>query len=149
MDSLYPDLVLAHKRDPHNFGSLPQHTHVCDGINALCGDRLRVEVDYRDDSVHTMRFSGESCAIATASASMMSDMVIGKNRRAIETLASRFALYMEGDRDGETALGDLRAFEPLRRHAARRKCALLPWATLRAALVGAVVATTERAGLHE
>ena len=58
-------------------------------------------------------------------------------------------MYMEGDRDNEAALGDLQAFEPLRRHATRRKCAMLPWATLRAALVGAVVATTEQAGLHE
>lgn len=149
MDSLYSDLVLKHKRDPQNFGSLPQHTHTSEGINALCGDRLRVDVDYRDDRVHALRFNGESCALAIASASIMSGMVAGKNRRAIETLATRFAMYMEGDRDNEAALGDLQAFEPLRRHSTRRKCAMLPWATLRAALVGAVVATTEQAGLHE
>jgi nitrogen fixation NifU-like protein len=149
MDSLYSELVLKHKREPQNFGSLAGHTHTSEGINALCGDRLRVDVDYRDDNVHALRFNGESCALAIASASIMSGMVIGKNRRAIETLANRFALYMEGDRDNETSLGDLRAFEPLRRHSSRRKCAMLPWATLRAALVGAVVATTEQAGLHE
>lgn len=149
MDSLYSDLVLKHKRDPQNFGSLPEHTHTSEGINALCGDRLRLEVDYRDDTVHALRFNGESCAIAMASASIMGGMVLGKDRRAIEKLAGRFALYMEGDREDETSLGDLRAFEPLRQHFARRKCALLPWATLRAALIGAVVATTERAGLHE
>ncbi len=149
MDSLYSDLVLQHKREPRNFGSLPEHTHTSEGINALCGDRLRVDVDYRDDKVHALRFNGESCAIAVASASLMSGMVLGMDRRAIEKLASRFALYMEGDCSDETSLGDLRAFEPLRRHSARRKCALLPWATLRAALIGAVVATTERAGLHE
>jgi nitrogen fixation protein NifU and related proteins len=149
MDVLYSDLVLQHKREPRNFGSLPEHTHAAEGINALCGDRLHMDVDYRDDNVHALRFNGESCALTIASASIMSGMVIGKNRRAIEKLASRFALYMEGDPAGEASLGDLRAFEPLRRHASRRKCALLPWATLRAALVGAVVATTERAGLHE
>jgi nitrogen fixation NifU-like protein len=110
---------------------------------------LRVDVDYGDDVVRDVRYNGESCALTIASASIMSDMVKGRNLRAIETLATRFALYMEGDPAGEAALGDLRAFEPLRRHASRRKCALLPWATLRAALVGAVVATTERAGLHK
>ena len=68
MDSLYSDLVLQHKREPKNFGSLPEHTHTCEGINALCGDRLRVEVDYRDDNIHAMRFRGESCAISMASA---------------------------------------------------------------------------------
>ena len=149
MDSLYSEIVLRHKRDPQNFGSLAQHTHTCEGINALCGDRLRVDVEYRDDRIQALRFNGESCALVIASASIMSGMVNGKTRRAIETVATRFALFMEGDRDDEAALGELQAFEPLRRHATRRKCAMLPWATLRAALVGAVVATTEQAGLHE
>ncbi len=145
--SLYHDIVLRHQRDPHNFGSLPKRTHASDGINAMCGDRLHLDVDYRDDNLIALRFSGDACAIAIASASIMSDMVVGRKSAAIDALANRFAGFIEGDDHDETALGELRVFEELRRHAMRRKCALLPWATLRAALVGAVVATTESGGL--
>jgi nitrogen fixation NifU-like protein len=145
--SPYHEIVLRHQRDPHNFGTLPEHTHASEGINALCGDRLHLEVDYRDENLIALRFSGESCAITIASASIMSDMVVGHSRPAIDAMASRFARFIEGDDRDEKSLGDLRAFEELRRHATRRKCALLPWATLRAALTGAVVATTENASL--
>ena len=146
-NSLYHDIVLQHQRNPHNFGALPEHTHASKGINAMCGDRLHLEVDYRDDNLIAMRFSGAACAIAIASASIMSDMVTGQTRPVINALASRFAGFIEGDDRHEKLLGDLRAFEELRHHASRRKCALLPWATLRAALTGAVVATTESGGL--
>jgi nitrogen fixation NifU-like protein len=145
--SIYHEIVLRHQREPRNFGVLPAHTHASQGINALCGDRLHVQVDYRDEHLLAMRFCGESCAIAIASASIMSDMVVGKDRHAIDMLASRFVDFMEGDARHEKLLGELYAFEALRSHTSRRKCALLPWATLRAALTGAVVASTEGAGL--
>jgi nitrogen fixation NifU-like protein len=145
---LYHDTVLRHQRDPHNFGTLPGHTHASEGINALCGDRLHLEAEFRGEKLVAMRFSGESCALAIASASIMSDTVVGRSGPDIDAMANRFARFIEGeDRDVET-LGDLRAFEELRRHPARRKCAMLPWATLRAALTGAVFATTESAGLR-
>src|ERR1700679_3920944 len=96
-NSLYHDIVLHHQRHPHNFGKLPEHTHASKGINAMCGDRLHLEVDSRDDNLIAMRFSGEACAIAIASASIMSDMVIGQTRPAIDALARRFAAFIEGD----------------------------------------------------
>lgn len=147
-DSGYHDIVLQHQRDPHNFGTLSERTHASKGINALCGDRLQIELDYRDDRMVALRFSGEGCALAIASASIMSDMVVGETGTAIHTLANRFAAFIEGDDDERKSLGDLIAFEELRHDAVRRNCALLPWATLRAALAGAVVVvTTESAGL--
>jgi nitrogen fixation NifU-like protein len=147
-DSLYRGILLQHQSAPHNFGTLPEHTHASKGINAMCGDRLQLEIDYRNDHLVAMRFSGEGCATAIASASIMSDMVIGQTGPAIDALANRFAGFLEGDDRHEKSLGDLRSFEELRHHASRRKCALLPWAALRAALTGAVVATTESAGLR-
>ncbi len=147
--NLYHDIVLRHKREPHNFGRLDARSHTSEGINALCGDRLRVDVDYRADAVQAVRFTGESCAIAIASASIMSDMVSGLSSRDIDRMTLRFAHFIEGDVADEASLGELRAFAELRHHATRRKCAMLPWATLRAALSGAVVATTEMAGLPE
>ena len=143
--SIYHEMVLRHKREPHNFGTLEPHTHASLGINALCGDRLSVEVDYRDEQIKALRFNGESCAIAIASASMMSDMVQGRDSRAIDRMTLQFTHFVEGDFSLASVLGELSAFAELRHHPTRRKCALLPWATLRAALSGAVMASTETA----
>lgn len=145
--SIYHEIVLRHKRDPHNFGTLQPHTHAAQGINALCGDRIFVELDYRDSKITALRFNGESCAIAIASASIMSDMVLGHDGRAIDKLTLQFTHFVEGDLSLEASLGELSAFAGLRHHPTRRKCALLPWATLRAALSGAVMASTESAAL--
>ncbi|HEY0179740.1 MAG TPA: SUF system NifU family Fe-S cluster assembly protein [Dokdonella sp.] len=141
--ALYRDLVLEHKRRPRNFGTLTPHTHAADGVNALCGDRLRIELDCRAGRVLAVRFSGESCAIATASASMLSEHVVGLDAAAIADAAARFARLIEGEVDADASLGELQALGELRDHAARRKCALLPWATLAAALDGREHATTE------
>ena len=142
-DTPYHALVLEHNRRPRNFGPLAAFTHAADGANVLCGDRLRVELAYRDGRIAALGFSGESCAIATASASMMTELAAGCDAAAIEALARRFRALVEGHCEHDPALGAANAFAELRRYASRRKCALLPWAALQAALAGAATATTE------
>jgi nitrogen fixation NifU-like protein len=141
--SPYLDIVLAHRRAPRNFGTLPAHTHAADGDNALCGDRLRVEIECRDGRIAALRFSGESCAIATASASIMSELVADADAATIADLESRLRALVAGAVLHDAALGEANAFAGLRSYASRRKCALLPWAALRAALAGTPTATTE------
>jgi nitrogen fixation NifU-like protein len=140
--ALYQQIVLEHYRHPRNRGSLGACTHVADGANPLCGDRLRIELACSGDRIEVLRFSGEACAIATATASMLSELAPGHSRDAIAAMAGRFAQLVEtGDEDA--TLGALNAMRELQRYPARRKCALLPWATLHAALAGEARATTE------
>ena len=141
--SVYHEIVLEHHRHPRNFGVLPQWTHAADGINALCGDRLRIELECRDGKIATLRFCGEACAIAIASASMMTEAVTGLDAERVSDLAGRLRAVIEGTIERDEALGPLNSLAPLRPHAARRKCAMLAWATLHAALAGAAAATTE------
>jgi nitrogen fixation NifU-like protein len=117
--SLYQQIVLEHYRHPRNRGSLDTCTHAADGANPLCGDRLRIELACAGERIEGLRFSGEACAIA------------GRFEQLVES----------GDEDG--SLGALNAMRELQHHPSRRKCALLPWATLRAALAGEARATTE------
>lgn len=140
--ALYQKIVLEHYRHPRNRGSLDGCTHAADGANPLCGDRLCIELACVGDRIEALRFSGEACAIATATASMLSELVPGRSQDTIAAMASRFAQLVEnGDEDG--TLGALNAMRELQRYPSRRKCALLPWATLRAALVGEAHTTTE------
>ena len=141
--SPYHEIVLEHSRHPRNFGSLPGFTHAADGVNALCGDRLRVELVCRDGRIAVLRFSGESCAIAMASASMMSEAVADAEGAHAGELAGRLRAVIEGAIERDDQLGPLNCMAPLRAHPARRKCAMLPWATLAAALAGVTTVSTE------
>jgi nitrogen fixation NifU-like protein len=141
--ALYTTLVLDHQRSPRHFGTLARYTHASDGANPLCGDALRVEVDLREGRIHDLRFHGASCAVATASASMLGERLHGKPAAELAAIEERFAALVEGAVESDPALGDLNAFAALARHPARRKCALLAFATLRAALAGDASATTE------
>ncbi len=142
--ALYPQVVLEHYRNPRNRGSLDGCTHAADGVNALCGDVLHVELACTPDRrIAAIRFSGEACAITTATASMLSELVRGMDDGEVAGVAQRFERVIAGAGE-EGGLGDLDAMAGLQRHPARRKCAQLAWATLRAALAGQSRTTTEQ-----
>jgi len=140
---LYQELVLDHYKNPRNRGALDGCTHAADGVNPLCGDSLRVELVCADGRIAAMKFSGEACAITTATASMLSELVDGLDLAQVAALSLPFERLVDGEIAEEPALGSLNALGELRRYPARRKCALLPWATLRAALGGTPRITTE------
>lgn len=141
---LYRENVLAHNRAPRNHGALPGHTHAADGANPLCGDSLRMELALDEGRIAALRFSGESCAITIAAASMLSERVNGLGASEVAVLRAEFEALLRGDPCDADTLGELAAFGELVRYPARRKCAQLPWATLTAALNGAASATTEK-----
>lgn len=140
--ALYQQVVLEHYRHPRNRGSLDACTHAADGANPLCGDRLHIELKRGDEGIQALRFTGEACAIATATMSMLSELVPGRSQVDIAAMAGRFARLIESG-DEDSTLGTLNAMRELQRYPSRRKCALLPWATLRAALAGEAHTTTE------
>jgi nitrogen fixation protein NifU and related proteins len=141
--TLYRAIVLEHYKNPRNRGTLHGCTHAADGVNPLCGDSLRVELVCAEGRIAQMRFSGEACAITTATASMLSELVAGFDGVGVAALNAPFDRLLRGEVDEERALGPLNAMAELRRYPSRRKCAELPWATLRAALEGAARVSTE------
>ena len=75
---LYRELILDHARSPRHFGSLNNITHSAEGINPLCGDKLKLYIDLDSDgSIRDIAFEGSGCAISVASASLLTDTVIG------------------------------------------------------------------------
>ena len=140
---LYQELVLDHYRNPRNRGALDGCTHAADGVNPLCGDSLRVELVCADGRIAAMKFSGEACAITTATASMLSELVAGFDVGELAALNAPFDRLLRGEVEADETLGPLNALAELRRHPLRRKCAELPWATLRAALEGTSRVSTE------
>ena len=146
---LYRELILDHARHPRHFGKLEHATHTADGINPLCGDKLRLYVDV--DTTHTIRevtFEGTGCAISVASASLLTETVVGLETKEAIRYFDSVTAHLTGvprKTDGEPVdLGKLRALEGVREFPARVKCATLAWHALRSALTrDETPATTE------
>ena len=135
LKELYRDVILDHNKRPRNFGRIePSDTHA-EGHNPLCGDRLTVWLRLKDDRIDDIRFEGKGCAISTASASLMTEAVKGKDRATVQSLYGRIhSLLTQQDAVADTSLGKLAALSGVREFPARVKCASLCWHTLNAAL---------------
>lgn len=130
---LYRDQVLAHNRAPRRFGSLDAPTHRGSGRNAACGDALEVTLHVVDGRIEDLRFAADGCAIAIASASMLSELLPAAGAADVVRLRTLFeCLLAEGTADGR--LGDLLALAALREYPARRRCALLAFDAVQTAL---------------
>ena len=134
---LYRELILDHARNPRHFGKLEGATHVAQGINPLCGDKLSLYLSVGDDRKITgAMFEGSGCAISVASASLLTDTVIGM--RTDEALAFMNALVARlaasETADSRVELGKLRALEGVKEFPSRVKCATLAWHALSSAI---------------
>jgi nitrogen fixation NifU-like protein len=146
---LYRELILDHARNPRHFGKLANTTHSAEGINPLCGDKLKLYLDVSDDdTIRGAAFEGSGCAISVASASLLTDMIVGLGSdQAIRYFEAVTAQLTAGGSDtGQSAvdIDKLRALEGVREFPSRVKCATLAWHALRSALRhDAAPATTE------
>jgi nitrogen fixation protein NifU and related proteins len=145
LKDLYRDVILDHNKQPRNFGRLEPSDARADGHNPLCGDRLTVFVKMAGDRVEDVKFEGKGCAISTASASLMTEAVKGKDRAVIGELFGKIhALLTRQDAIADPSLGKLAALSGVREYPSRVKCASLCWHTLNAALdKGAATVSTE------
>jgi nitrogen fixation NifU-like protein len=133
--ALYQELVLEHKRAPRHYGHLDAPTQRARGRNPQCGDDVSVELRMDGERLAEIAFHGQGCAICIASASMMSEAVIGRERAAVQALQQRFRAVLTGGREPEAAeLGKLISLAGVRRYPARVKCALLAWHALAQAI---------------
>jgi nitrogen fixation protein NifU and related proteins len=145
LKELYRDVILDHNKRPRNFGRLDPSDAHADGHNPLCGDRLSVFVRMDGERVEDVRFEGKGCAISTASASLMTEAVKGKDKAVIGALFDKVhSLLTQQDAVPGAELGKLAALSGVREFPARVKCASLCWHTLNAALdKGVATVSTE------
>jgi nitrogen fixation NifU-like protein len=131
LDSLYQEIILDHYRSPHHAGLRDPFEAEVHHVNPTCGDEvtLRVHLD-GDGKVEDVSYDAQGCSISQASASVMTDLVIGRRLDdALETHAAFLAL-MQGKgqvEPDEDVLEDGIAFAGVAKFPARIKCALLSW----------------------
>ena len=141
---LYQELILEHARSPRNFRAIEGARHV-EGYNPLCGDHFTVYVDVSGGVVKDAAFQGQGCAISTASASVMTDLVKGRSPQEIDRMFSRFHDLVTGKAPADDEpLGKLAVFAGVSDYPARVKCASLAWHALHEAVGdGKEAVTTE------
>jgi nitrogen fixation NifU-like protein len=131
---LYQEVILDHNKRPRNFRIIPQPTHKADGINPLCGDRVSVYLDIQEGVIKDIAFQGAGCAISSASASLMTELLKGKDVNEVEYLFNSFHSVVTTDCDCPKGLGKLRVLAGIRDYPSRVKCATLAWHAMRTAL---------------
>ncbi len=132
---LYQEIIIDHNRNPRHFHEMDNPTVEARGYNPLCGDKLTVYLMLSDGVVNDISFTGCGCAISQASASLMTDALIGKTTAQAHTLFEQFHRMLTSD-DEIKAISDdkLTVLAGVRAFPARVKCATLAWHTLEAAL---------------
>jgi nitrogen fixation NifU-like protein len=146
---LYQQVILDHNRRPRHFGKLAAATQSADGHNPICGDHVTVHVRVDGGVIADAAFEGSGCAISRASASLMTDAVIGRPVPDAEKLFRDFQGMVTADptvpldNGAKQSLGKLAALGGVRAFPSRIKCATLAWHALHAALsaVGRPVST--------
>ena len=144
---LYQEVILDHNKHPRNFGQIEAADHCARGDNPLCGDRLTLYLRMDGDRIAEVRFEGQGCAISTASASILTEVVLGKSLDEVEALFESFHDLLTGDpsvvAEVGPELGKLAVFAGVREFPVRVKCATLAWHTLKAAISDVGKVTTE------
>jgi nitrogen fixation NifU-like protein len=134
VESLYQEIILDHYRHPHNKGLREPYDAQVYHVNPLCGDEVTLRVAVKDaggePAVADVSYDSLGCSISQASASVMTEAVIGKTVREAMDISAAFLELMQsrGTADpDEDLLGDAVAFEGVSKYPARIKCALLGW----------------------
>lgn len=141
---LYQEIIIDHNRNPRNHYVMDDATSQANGFNPLCGDKLTVYLKVKDGIIKDVSFLGTGCAISQASASLMTDALIGKRMDEAHDLFHRFHHMLTRDDADSMFMDKLAVLAGVKEFPARVKCATLAWHTLEAALnKESIVVSTE------
>ena len=152
LKDLYQEIILDHGKNPRNLGKFDNYNKDAKGNNPLCGDNVHVYLRLNENKkVEDIAFEGHGCAISMASASIMTDMVRGKEEKEVKEIITDFlGMIKEKDSLETNILKDdektkLMSLSGVKQYPMRVKCATLSWHTLTSALYNSdqVVKTEE------
>jgi len=135
LESLYQEVILDHYRHPHHKGLREPFDAEVHHVNPLCGDEITLRVTLKDSGgagpvVADVSYDALGCSISQASASVMSELIIGRTVPEAMAVQAEFLGLMQSkgqQQPDEEILGDAVAFAGVAKYPARIKCALLGW----------------------
>jgi nitrogen fixation protein NifU and related proteins len=130
LDTLYQEIILDHYRHPHRKGLREPYDVQVRHVNPTCGDEVTLRVRLADGVVEDVSYDSVGCSISQASASVMTDLVVGKKLDEALGIHDEFLALMQSQgqtQPDEDVLEDAVAFAGVSKYPARIKCALLAW----------------------
>ncbi|MBH00673.1 MAG: SUF system NifU family Fe-S cluster assembly protein [Candidatus Pelagibacter sp.] len=141
LKELYQEIILDHGKNPRNLGKFENFNKDAKGHNPLCGDKVHIYLKLDENKkVNDIAFEGEGCAISMASASIMTDLMKGKNEKEAKEIINKFLDMIKEKDDIDTNLVDedektkLMSLGGVKNYPMRVKCATLSWHALSSAL---------------
>ena len=141
LKDLYQEIILDHGKNPRNLGKFDNYNKDAKGNNPLCGDNVHVFLRLNENKkVEDIAFEGHGCAISMASASIMTDMVRGKEEKEVKEIITDFLGMIKEKNSLETNIlkddekTKLMSLSGVKQYPMRVKCATLSWHTLTSAL---------------
>ena len=133
---LYQQVILEHYKKPRHKGKTNPVDRHQRGHNPSCGDtiELTLQLDETGNTIEDVKFEGEGCAIAMASADLMADALRGKRVNEALEMVQRFQSMMKGQAEFPKEQRKLNVMAGVAQFPVRIKCANLTWHTLKAAL---------------
>lgn len=134
--NLYQQVILEHYKKPRHRGRTRPVDRSHRGHNPSCGDTIELTVQLNSEQTHIedVKFEGEGCAIAMASADLMAGAMRGKSLDEAKAMVQRFQDMMKGDAEFPKELRKLNVMQGVAQFPVRIKCATLTWHTLKAAI---------------
>ena len=137
LKDLYQEIILDHGKNPRNLRKTENFNKDAKGHNPLCGDKVHVYLKLDEDKkVQDISFEGQGCAISMASASIMTDLVKGKEEHEVKEIVKDFLeMIKEKDKLNNKILEEnektkLMCLSGVKKYPMRVKCATLSWHTL-------------------
>tara|TARA_Y100000590_G_scaffold303176_1_gene341804 strand:+ start:603 stop:1076 length:474 start_codon:yes stop_codon:yes gene_type:complete len=141
LKELYQEIILDHGKNPRNLRKTDKYNKEAKGHNPLCGDNVHIYVKLSETKkVEDISFEGSGCAISMASASILTDLIKGKEENEITEIVDDFLdMIKEKDELNNNILKDdektkLMCLSGVKKYPMRVKCATLSWHTLLSAL---------------
>jgi nitrogen fixation NifU-like protein len=129
---MYQDVILDHYKHPHGRGLRDGDAEV-HHVNPTCGDEITLRVRLDGATIEDVSYEGQGCSISQASASVLNELLVGKQLGDAQKIQETFLALMqskgqvEPDDEMEEVLEDAVAFAGVSKYPARVKCALLSW----------------------
>jgi nitrogen fixation NifU-like protein len=143
-ESLYQEIILDHYRKPRRKGLREPFDAEVHHVNPTCGDEVTLRVRVADGVIEDVSYDCMGCSISQASASVMTDLVVGRSLEDANRAYDEFLTLMRSKGEiepEEDVLEDAVAFAGVSKYPARIKCALLGWMAWKEATARALAAT--------
>ena len=143
LKELYQEIILDHGKNPRNKGKCDKFNKEAKAHNPLCGDKVHIYLKLnKDKKVENLSFEGEGCAISLASASILTDIIKGKDFITAKKITNDFLNVIKDEKSistdslNEDQKTTIMSLSGVKEFPMRVKCATMAWHTFISALEG-------------